>query len=116
MRTSTTGQLTRREPRPPLIAPADVATHPEAERVWRGVCERLAQIGLGPEVMANWIEPASAIGIRQGALSIEAPQVTADWIRRRFGSLIGELVRDEGTFTGLRIYDARPPADRDRAL
>ncbi len=100
------GQRTAEPVPPPLEPPpADVATHPEAERVWAELVRRIAALGVGEAAIDVWIRPIAPIGAHQDALCVEAPRHVGRWFRRRYAPLAGHLVRDEGTFTGLLVYD-----------
>ena len=97
---------------PPTLPPAEVRGGEEAERVWRHVVERLAELGVSAAAVTMWVEPLAAIGSITDAqtpdgpmLCVQGPQHVTRWFRRRYGSLAGTIVRTEETFTGLRIYD-----------
>ena len=92
-------------PPPPTLPPADVRPHPDADRVWSHVLDRLAELGVGETAMANWVHPMEPIGVLGGELCVQGPQHVARWHRRRYGRLVGTIVRTEETFAGLRIYD-----------
>lgn len=94
-----------RTPPPPTLPPAEVRSHPEADRVWSHVLERLAAVGVGETAMSNWVRPMQPIGVLGDELCVQGPQHVARWYRRRYGSLAGTIIRTEKTFAGLRIYD-----------
>lgn len=96
---------------PPTLPPAELSSHPDAERVWQHVLERLAAVGVGETAMANWVRPMGPIGAYGDELCVQGPQRVARWYRRRYGRLTGTIIRTEGTFAGLRIYDL-PEGDR----
>lgn len=102
-----------RTPPPLTLPPAEVRPHPEAGRVWSHVLERLAELGVGETAMANWVRPMEPIGVLGNELCLQGPQHVARWHRRRYGRLAGTIIRSEGTFAGLRIYD-RPPGGDER--
>jgi len=96
------------EPPPLKPAPPTVRPHDQADRVWLHVLDQLREVGVSESAMATWLEPLTPIGALDGTLCVKGPQRARLWVARRFGRLIGELLRDEETFTGLRLYDAQP--------
>lgn len=102
----------RPEPRPFKLAPTDIREHAGTDAVWASVLERLAIYGVQEAAIENWLRPARPLGEYRGSLAIEADRTVADWLRRRYASIVGEILRDAGTFDGLRVYDRPPEADR----
>lgn len=63
-----------------------------------------------------WLEPLDCIGEVDGALAIEAPVDLLAWVRRRYGSLVGEAIRRETDHRGAFLFCAAPDDDGDGVL
>ena len=54
-----------------------------------------------------WIEPLECVGESGDALVLMGHPVIAKWVRRRYGVLIGETVRDLTDYRGVYIEVSR---------
>jgi hypothetical protein len=86
--------------------PPAVRSNPEADRVWRAVTTVVEKMpGINPNTFEMFIKPLTVVGTLDGSLCIHGPRYAASWVRRRYGAMLTLLVRDEGTFSGLSIYE-----------
>lgn len=84
--------------------PADVRPTEDGARVWAGVVEAMRE-HLHASSMQHWVEPLRVVGERNGGLCVAADSRAAYWARQRYGTWLGRLVREEGTYRGLFIFD-----------
>ena len=63
-----------------------------------------------------WLHPLTCIGEAEDALCLSAPAHTQAWCERRYGSLIGELVRELSAFKGIYLLRAEELNEEDAPL
>ena len=89
--------------------PGDVQADPVAAELWKRVLEAVRPT-VPPSAFANWIAPVTFRGVREGCLVVAGPERAEEWVRRRYGAALGELIRaDETTaYRGLLTYQVPP--------
>jgi len=83
-----------------------VAKTPTAERSWARVQSSLRD-ALPSSTYSLWLEPLACIGVADGALCAEGPKHVVEWTERRYGRLIGEMVREHTGYAGAYLFVAQ---------
>lgn len=73
--------------------------------VWTAVLQRLRE-SLPESTMDLWITPARAVAIEDGRLVCEFPVDRFAWTHRRYGPILGELVRRVSDLEGITMRSA----------
>jgi hypothetical protein len=82
---------------------------------WAAV-HALLQADLPGPTFALWVDPLSCIGEAEDALCLSAPDRMRSWCERRYGKLIGELVREVSGLSGVYLLRAEEPNEEDAPL
>ncbi len=97
--------LGKKLPRVPAATTASVA----ASEAWTTVLTACSAAG-GPGI-TGWVGQISCVGQSGTAIAVEGPADAVSWVRRRYGQLLGNLVRETTDFTGIWIGVATEPID-----
>lgn len=89
-----------REVVPPL--PAGVELTEGSQDAWQCVVEAITD-RLPESTWRIWIDPIKLVGEADGALCVYGPPKCVTWVRRRYGVLLGDLVREHSDYRGVFI-------------
>lgn len=81
--------------------PAGTTPSHDADEAWAIVLAKSRELFPGPALA--WLEQLRSAGEADGKLAVEGPADAVSWARRRYGKLLGELVREHTGFDGLWI-------------
>lgn len=90
---------------------------PEAQTAWETVRSAVAE-SLPPSSSSFvlWIEPLVLAGEDEGALCLVGPMAVIPWVERRYGALIGDVIRKLTDYRGAFFAPKDPPAEERNCL
>ena len=97
----------RRREREDRLRPKVRATQ-AATMAWQEVQARI--LALLPETTFRlWVEPIRCLGEVDGALGVAVPSSIAAWTERRYGGLLGNIIREASDLRGIFFFIAEHP-------
>ena len=87
-----------------------VAGSPETDSAWSDVVAELTAV-VSESMYALWLGPLNCLGEVDGALVLEAPEGIFAWTNRRYGKLIGDVVRGATDYRGAFLFQRQSEKD-----
>jgi hypothetical protein len=101
----------RRREREERLRPNVRATQ-AATMAWQETQARVSAL-LPETTFRLWIQPIHCLGEVDGALAVAAPAGIRVWTERRYGSFLGNIVREASDFRGIFFFVADYPEQED---
>jgi hypothetical protein len=96
----------------------EAAQHAEPDTAldaWAAIHATLL-VDLRKSTFMLWVHPLLCIGEAENALCLSAPDHVRSWCERRYGHLLGGLVRELSDLAGVYLLAAEEPNEEDAPL